>query len=536
MNLPKKRQGPWARRNVSYPPRPGNRVKILIDGQAAYGEIAAAFRQARQFIYMTICYGDPNFLPVPASLETFFGVLRSCQRQGIDVRMVIWQPQFDLPNTMPAGTPIPGVNEGEGSIQARWDKSVGYMGWYMSPRGNLEHYFLYFPAKLGCQHQKTYVMDDGADGVVAFVGGINPVQSYWDTQQHDMMDVRRVAPGQDLLQGLENNPPLHDVFYRLEGPAAGDVVANFVERYNGASYREAGVTTDVVTPAIARQIAPKPGGVGVQVLRTIAPGNYEHQIRVLLKQLILWALRWLVPQRYREIRYGDRGIREFYLNALMSAGEGSLIYIENQYFFDYGITHEIHEAAERGAKIIALLTARPDEGMPTGWVETILEKVAYVEDESRRVRGHRNVAILSLGNSRPDPRVAGKIIYSDTYLHAKTMAIFTPEWTAFTGGSANIAFTSMWFTSEMNIALMDRELITEWVAELWSENLQMPLAEARDLLQDPPSALAFFKEQAARNLAAMQRGENPEGRVYPWETQFPPRDFAGIDLSEVKLI
>jgi phosphatidylserine/phosphatidylglycerophosphate/cardiolipin synthase-like enzyme len=94
---------------------------------------------------------------------------------------------------------------------------------------------------------------------VAFVGGINPAQSYWDTQRHDMLDVRRVARGMDLLRGLEEIPPMHDIFYELRGPAAGDVLANFVERYNGASTRLASVTTDVAAPVSAEQI-PVRGG------------------------------------------------------------------------------------------------------------------------------------------------------------------------------------------------------------------------------------------------------------------------------------
>ena len=528
-------QGPWARRDVSYPPRPGNSVRLLIDGQAAYGDIAAAFQRAQQFIYLTICYGEPDFLPVPATMQTIFDILRSRRQQGVDVRLVIWQPPFTLPGTLPMGQAIAGVNEGADSIQARWDRSMGYMGWYFSPRGNLRPYFLYFPARLGCQHQKTYVMDDGAGGLVAFVGGINPAQSYWDTQRHDMLDIRRVEQGKDLLQGLEETPPLHDVFYEIRGPATGDVLANFIERYNGASYRLASVTTDVSAPVSAQQIPPIPGGVEVQVLRTIAPGNYHHRFLVLMKMLMLWALRRLVPSRYREISYGDRGIREFYLNALMGAGEGSLVYIENQYFFDYGITHEIHNAAERGAQIIAILTARPDEGLPTGWVETMLEKIAYLANESRIVRSHTNVAILTLGNSRLDPRPPERIMYSETYVHAKTMAVFTPEWAAMTGGSANIAFPSMWFDAEMNIALMDRSLITAWVAELWSEHLQITVAAARELLNDPRSALNFFEEQAARNLAAMRRGEQPAGRVFPWGKNFPTREFTGIDLTQVRI-
>ncbi len=49
-----------------------------------------------------------------------------------------------------------------------------------------------FPEKLGCHHQKTYIMEDGDGGFVAFVAGINPVQWYWDTPVHDSLDVRHV--------------------------------------------------------------------------------------------------------------------------------------------------------------------------------------------------------------------------------------------------------------------------------------------------------------------------------------------------------
>ena len=49
-------------------------------------------------------------------------------------------------------------------------------------------------------------MDDGEGGVVAFVGGINPVQSYWDTPAHDSLDVRRVGRGNDPLKGSKRHP------------------------------------------------------------------------------------------------------------------------------------------------------------------------------------------------------------------------------------------------------------------------------------------------------------------------------------------
>ena len=395
----------WAQHEGSYPPRPGNEVQIFIDGQAAYSEVAAAFKSARRFLFITFSYGDQDFLLVPESGETMFDILRSRRKEGVDVRLVVWQPALHTADTIPDPAPekIAGVNEGPGSIQARWDVAKGYKGWYRSPHGHFEPVFLNLPAVLGCHHQKTYVMDDGADGYVAFVGGINPVQAYWDTPEHDSLDVRRVARGKDALKGLEDVPPLHDIFYRIRGPAVADVMANFVERFNGASIRYADVTSDVVVPATAEQIPLMTNGTVVQVLRTIAPDTYPAT------------------------QGGDRGIRELYLNALSAAGRGSLVYIENQYFFDHGVISEIHEAVERGVKVIAILTSQPDEGTLQGKVESELEKIAGYEEESRLVRAHSNVALLTLGNSRPDPRVPGGVINSETYIHSKTMAVFAPS-------------------------------------------------------------------------------------------------------------
>jgi len=296
-------------------------------------------------------------------------------------------------------------------------------------------------------------------------------------------------------------------FCKIKGPAVGDVVANFVERYNGASIRYVNQTSDAVAPVTPDQIPQVPGGIEVQVLRTIAPDTYTAT------------------------KDGDRGIRELYFNALVAAGEGSLVYIENQYFFDHGIISEIHEAAERGAKVIAVLTSKPDEGSLVGMVEGALEQIANFKEEARLVAGHRNVAILTLGNSRPDPRTSGKIINSETYIHSKNMAVLGRDWAVMTGGSGNIAFTSMWFHSEMNVAFVDIRRIIMWVAQLWSEHLQVSLDKAMGLIAAPEDAFNFFKEQAIRNKAALEKGLMPEGRVYYREgTDFPLRNFDGISL------
>ena len=229
------------------------------------------------------------------------------------------------------------------------------------------------------------------------------------------------------------------------------------------------------------------------------------------------------PKTYPMLQDGERGIRELYLNMLATADEGDLVYIENQYFFDHGIVSEIHEAAQRGAKIIVVLTSKPDEDSTIiqQVVEKVLEKITSYEDIFTLVKGHENVGIFTLGNSRPDPRDEGKVINSETYVHSKNMAVIGNYWAIMTGGSANIAFTSTWFHSEMNIAFTDITRIKDWVAKLWKEHLQISIDRAKELIEKPDDALGFFKAQAVLNKIAMERGKMPEGRVYQKGTVFP---------------
>src|SRR5208337_4187018 len=196
-----------------------------------------------------------------------------------------------------------------------------------------------------------------------------------------------------------------------------------------------------------------------------------------------------------------------------------LVYIENQYFFDHGIVSEIHEAAERGAKVIVILTSQPDEDSTIiqQIVEKVLEKISCYEDIFSLVKGHKNVGIFTLGNSRSDPRDPDKIINSETYIHSKNMAVIGNYWAIMTGGSANIAFTSMWFHSEMNIVFTDIARIKDWVTQLWKEHLQISIEDVVGLIENPDKALATFKEQAAWNTAALTNGQMPKGRVYEKE-------------------
>jgi phosphatidylserine/phosphatidylglycerophosphate/cardiolipin synthase-like enzyme len=114
------------------------------------------------------------------------------------------------------------------------------------------------------------------------------------------------------------------------------------------------------------------------------------------------------------------------------------------------------------------------------------------------------------------------------------MAVIGDYWAIMTGGSANIAFTSMWFHSEMNIVFTGIARIKDWVPRLWSEHLRISADIAMELALKPEEALNFFKKHATRNKAALEGVLiKPEGRVYEMGTKFPAREFDGIDLGLV---
>jgi hypothetical protein len=83
----------------------------------------------------------------------------------------------------------------------------------------------------------------------------------------------------------------------------------------------------------------------------------------------------------------------------------------------------------------------------------------------------------------------------------------------------------------MNIAFLDSTHIRHWVAQLWSEHLQVTVQQAMELIENPEDAFGFFKEQVTCNKETLEKGLMSKGRVYDWHTDFPARKLHGITLG-----
>jgi len=354
----------WAT-SGSYPARPGNELAVFIDGQDSFAAIYDAIANTKSYLYATFAYVDFDFRLRPDLPMPLLDILRSRAVAGVDVRILIWDPVTHIPGTIrdPGATVIPGINQGPGSVQARWDQpALG--GLYL----------------FGCHHQKTFVMD----GQTAFVGGINSLQPYWDTHAHDPLDIRRVpfsVPRNQAAAVVNQYPPLHDLFTKLKGPCLQDVEANFLERWNGATFKHEPFANDAAPHA-----APEPAGPRtLQIIRTIASGQYAA-----------------TPK-------GERSILEIYRSAIASARR--FIYFENQYYYDPGVTDAIEQAINRGVKVIGLMARRPDAGQLQGYFETAKEWLGNAGLVIRRWLRKSKVELYCPVIARPDPAKPGGLSF-----------------------------------------------------------------------------------------------------------------------------
>jgi phosphatidylserine/phosphatidylglycerophosphate/cardiolipin synthase-like enzyme len=186
-----------------FPPRQGNRLTPLVDGKEAMQAMYEALDTARASIYLTAWFITPQLrmLRPPDDCED------PCEGKGgphallpllarkadeVDVRVLLWPGavlgKFARRHVRATHRALVRANP---RLYARLDTHQ-----------KLSH----------CQHQKALVVD----GRVAFVGGLDVTAfdaDRWDMQEYTFRRSRN----------------WHDVHWKIEGPCAADVAANFAQ-------------------------------------------------------------------------------------------------------------------------------------------------------------------------------------------------------------------------------------------------------------------------------------------------------------------
>ena len=447
----------------SYPIREGNRVSPLIDGEPAFRRICQAIDSARHSVWVTVAFLDPEF-QMPDGKGSLFDVLDHASARGLDVRALFWRCA-PLHKASPKAhffgdaSQLGMLRTRGSSFFARWDRA----------------------AKLYCQHQKSWLLDAGHPGEVAFVGGIN------------LNPDSVVPPGHPLNPSGKST---HDVYVEIEGPSTSDVHHNFVQRWNEASDRdqadgfwsETSNGSDLPFPTTA---AAPVGEVPAQIQRTVRAEQYADDTPA--------------PGAERHpITAGEFSVRDQYLTAFAAARRS--IYVEDQAFGAPELVESLHDALGRGVEVVVLLPVEPNEEMAAARLHprtaTFWERLGALGD-------HEHFTLVGIARNGEQP---GN--YQNAYVHAK-IALIDDCWA--TIGSANIANRSFYGDTELNASFWHRPTVSRLRRDLLFEHLGEDTSELDDV-----QALKLYARIARENTERRNRGEYLEGLAFALD----PRSYA----------
>jgi phosphatidylserine/phosphatidylglycerophosphate/cardiolipin synthase-like enzyme len=219
--------GLWAAGNP--PPRAGNDVEVLIDGEEALPRLAAELRRARSHVHLAGWYVSPHFRLENGGTRTELKPLLSKLAERIDVRVLVW-----------AGSPLPLFRPDRKDVDGV--RHALEFGTRIRVATDAKE------RPMHCHHEKLVVIDDR----VAFVGGIDLT-----TLEGDRFD-SRAHPARGRLGW-------HDAAVLLRGPIVADVAEHFRLRWQ----------------EVAGEVLPAPkrprraGSTEVQLVRTVPENVYE---------------------------------------------------------------------------------------------------------------------------------------------------------------------------------------------------------------------------------------------------------------------
>jgi phosphatidylserine/phosphatidylglycerophosphate/cardiolipin synthase-like enzyme len=211
------------------PPRSGNAVEVLIDGEEALPRLAAELRRARSHVHVAGWYVSPYFRLEDGGTRTELKPLLAELAERLDVRVLLWAGS-PLPLFRPDRKDVDGVRhalEFGTRIRIATDSKERPMH---------------------CHHEKVVVIDDR----VAFVGGIDLT-----TYEGDRFDVQ-AHPARGRLGW-------HDAAVVLRGPVVADVAEHFRVRWHEVA--------EEALPAPKRRR--RAGSTEAQFVRTVPENVYE---------------------------------------------------------------------------------------------------------------------------------------------------------------------------------------------------------------------------------------------------------------------
>jgi phosphatidylserine/phosphatidylglycerophosphate/cardiolipin synthase-like enzyme len=209
------------------PPREGNRLEALLDGDEALPRLEQDLRGARESVLLAGWHFEPSFSLSPGGPTLRELLAEAAER--VDVRVIAW-----------AGAPLPLFSPSRAAVRATRDELVAGTRIRMALDAR--------ERPMHCHHEKIAVID----GRVAYVGGIDLTSLAGDRFDQNGHPARGTIGW-------------HDAALRCEGPLVADVAAHVSLRWR-----------EVTGEALADPPAPPAAGaLRAQFVRTVPNDVYE---------------------------------------------------------------------------------------------------------------------------------------------------------------------------------------------------------------------------------------------------------------------
>lgn len=467
----------WFARGIDRaPPRGGNQVELLVDGEAGWGRVAEDLEQAREVIDIAtwMCRPDielrrpaPLAVTEPAERKIFrLGeVLEERASAGTQVRLLIWGMVY---------TPI----------VDRWMRR-----WYWRGRDNIDVLEQDHPSWIGSHHQKTITID----GRIGYCGGMNLKENDWDTIVHRAHEPRRFPHRSSAEQRrraeqrveLPPFPPRHDLIMRIEGPAVADLDANFASRWRQSVMARRRSLTGRLIDWVRRRL-----------------GNSDYPELVAPKALPkARGSHWC--QIVRTTPGGEDGILDAYIRAIRNARR--YVYIENQYFRSPIIGEELRDAIARNPRLRLVVVVRPVNGGDKSFIDPSGYWTAHTLQVIRQARPDFMLTeVVAWGRDASE-----RLVWQSIDVHAKVM-IVDDVWV--TIGSANINDRGFKTEAEINGVVLDKQLGTDLRKRLMAEHLEIEPDDER--MDDVDAIFDLWDEHGAKNPQRRVAELPPLSRVH----------------------
>ena len=262
-------------------------------------------------------------------------------------------------------------------------------------------------------HQKFGVIDDK----VAYIGGMNFRPTDWDSSEHKVYDARRMAfdasaSARNDVAAREETPdngPRKDYIVRIEGPSAQDAADVFKKRWDNQIKDRVSNSENSTRFEVMRDIPERADGMQVQVTTTLPQPFWEHSIA------------------------------ETWFNAVRQAEK--MIFIEDQYFRMPMINATIIERMREKPSLKLVVITKPVTTSDPGCVQT------YKSDLELRSAFRDRYLTVEL---RSFDGVTKE--FADIDVHSKMLIV---DDVFMSVGSANKNNRGIVYEGEMNVAIVD---------------------------------------------------------------------------------